>query len=174
MTPSLIEAFHAAFYSSLHRRPTLSSFYHSIGLPILWWMIDQIWYSPDAPHFVGYPGSWVLLGKAWHFPCRTNFVRKILIHASVAERLLIPALDRGIPGSIHLQIKITSTSWILADEVCAASKVSSLAQEYSRVWVPHEVRSVEEYHIWSTIHQRMDRPTGWWKTDNVGRRWGEE
>ena len=35
-----------------------------------------------------------------------------LIHASVAERLLIAALDRGIPGSIpgrlNLQIKITS------------------------------------------------------------------
>ena len=29
-----------------------------------------------------------------------------------------------------------------ADEVCAAWKVSSLAQEYSRAWVPHEVWSV--------------------------------
>ena len=36
---------------------------------------------------------------------------QVLIHASVAERLLVPTLDRGIPGSIpgrlNLQIMIT-------------------------------------------------------------------
>jgi len=78
VTQSLVEAFHAAFYSFPHRRPTLSAFPHPVRpRPVhSWWIVDQVWYSPDALHFVGYPGYWLLLGKPWHFPCRTNLVRK--------------------------------------------------------------------------------------------------
>jgi len=45
-------------------------------------------------------------------PLRQGRMYQVLIHASVAERFLVPTLDRGIPGSIpgrlNLQIKITS------------------------------------------------------------------
>jgi len=59
-----------------HPPSAYSAFHHPVGLSILWWMIDTVRYSPDAPRFVECPGYWLLLGKPWHFPCRTNVFRK--------------------------------------------------------------------------------------------------
>jgi len=93
-TPSLVEAFHVAFYSF---PPTPSA--HAtglIGLSTPWMtpslsMVVQIcsplgslhhsgWsyrYDPDAQYFVVYPGHWLLLGNLDVIPYRTNFIRKI-------------------------------------------------------------------------------------------------
>jgi len=47
--------------------------------------------------------------------------------------VVIPTNDREIPGSTpgryNLQIQMTSTSWILADEVCAVWDDIKVAQE---------------------------------------------
>jgi len=59
----------------------------------------------------------ILIWRFYLLGIEPRIPRSDLIHTSVAERLLILALDRGIPGSIpgrlNLQIKITSIRWYI-------------------------------------------------------------